>query len=132
MDRYIRLRLASIILRREIEHYRATHQGPLLSRASELFAQLTLGSFAGLQSDFNDRDQPILVGVRPSGTCVGVEGMSDGTRDQLFLALRLASLERYLDASEPLPFIVDDILIRFDDQRAEATLRVLAQLSAKT
>lgn len=58
--------------------------------------------------------------------------MSDGTRDQLFLALRRASLERFLDASEPLPFIVDDILFQFDDHRAEATLRVLAQLSAKT
>jgi uncharacterized protein YhaN len=40
--------------------------------------------------------------------------MSDGTRDQLFLALRIASLEKYLDANEPIPFIVDDILIRFE------------------
>jgi uncharacterized protein YhaN len=63
---------------------------------------------------------------------VGVEGMSDGTRDQLYLALRLATLEQYLANHEPLPFIVDDILIQFDDQRAEAALQVLAELSAKT
>ncbi len=132
IDRYVRLRLASAILRREIERYRTNNQEPLLNRASELFTQLTLGAFAHLQTDFNERDQPVLVGVRPSGQRVGVEGMSDGTRDQLFLALRLASLERYLATSEPLPFIVDDILIRFDDQRAEATLKVLAQLSTQT
>ena len=34
--------------------------------------------------------------------------------------------------AEPLPFIVDDILINFDDERSEATLKVLADLSAKT
>ena len=31
-----------------------------------------------------------------------------------------------------MPFIVDDILIRFDDERAAATLKVIAELSRKT
>jgi uncharacterized protein YhaN len=132
VDRYVRLRLASTLLRREIERYRINHQGPLLSRASELFTQLTLESFARLETDYNDKDQPVLIGVRDDGRQVGVEGMSDGTRDQLYLALRLATLEQYLANHEPLPFVVDDILIQFDDQRAEAALQVLAALSAKT
>jgi uncharacterized protein YhaN len=58
--------------------------------------------------------------------------MSEGARDQLYLALRLATLERYLDHAEPLPFIVDDILVNFDDERSAATLKVLAELSRKT
>jgi uncharacterized protein YhaN len=58
--------------------------------------------------------------------------MSDGTADQLYLALRLASLEQYLSGNEPLPFIVDDILLRFDDDRATATLEALLELSRKT
>jgi uncharacterized protein YhaN len=132
VDRYVRLRLASMMLRREIERYRVSHQGPLLSRASDLFAQLTLGSFAKLATDYNDANTPVLVGIRADGSQVGVEGMSDGTRDQLYLALRLASLERYVATDEPLPFIVDDILIQFDDQRAKAALQVLAELSTKT
>jgi uncharacterized protein YhaN len=82
--------------------------------------------------DYNEKDEPILVGVRPSEEIVGVDGMSDGTRDQLYLSLRLASLEKYLETNEPILFVVDDILIKFDDGRAEATLDVLAQLSAKT
>ena len=45
-----------------------------------------------------------------------MEGMSNGTRDQLYLALRLASLEKYMESSEPMPFIVDDILVDFDDE----------------
>ena len=73
-----------------------------------------------------------MVGLRPSGESVGVEGMSDGTRDQLYLALRLATLEKHLAANEPMPFILDDILINFDDARSKATLEVLAKLSAQT
>ena len=58
--------------------------------------------------------------------------MSEGTRDQLYLALRLATLERYLAHAEPLPFVVDDVLVNFDDDRSRATLEVLAELSGKT
>ena len=131
-QRYVRLRLAAALLRGEIKRYRERNQEPVLQRASELFAKLTVDSFSELASDFNDKDEPVLVGVRPSGEQVRVEGMSDGTCDQLYLALRLASLERYLESNEPMPFIVDDILIRFDDERAKAALETLAKLSKKT
>lgn len=131
-ERFIRLRLASAILRQEIERYRLANQDPLLRRASELFSRLTLGSFSSLQADYDETDRPVLVGVRPSEEKVGVEGMSDGTRDQLYLCLRLASLERYLETNEPLPFIVDDILINLDNERAAAILKVLAELSSRT
>lgn len=134
VDRHVRLRLAGILLRREIERYRTENQAPLLRRAAEIFKTLTLASFTGLQTDFDDRDEPVLVGIRSEGQRVRVEGMSDGSRDQLYLALRLATLEKYLAAphTEPLPFVVDDILINFDDRRTEATLKVLAELSHKT
>jgi uncharacterized protein YhaN len=72
------------------------------------------------------------VGVRGVGEKVKVGGMSEGVRDQLYLALRLATLESYLAKSEPLPFIVDDILINFDDKRTAATLKILAELSKRT
>jgi uncharacterized protein YhaN len=58
--------------------------------------------------------------------------MSDGSHDQLYLALRLASLEAWLGAHEPIPFIVDDILLNFDDRRAAAALSALADLSRRT
>jgi uncharacterized protein YhaN len=132
VDQYVRLKLGWLILQRQIERYREENEGALINRAGDLFASLTLGSFASLAVDYNDRDDPILQGVRPTGKRVGVEGMSDGTVDPLYLALRLATLERYLENHEPMPFIVDDILIKLDDHRAEATLKVLHGLSHKT
>lgn len=131
-ERYARVRLASEILKREVERFRERNQGPLLQRASELFAQLTLGSFSRLQVSYDDKDEPRLLGLRANGPGLGVEGMSDGTRDQLYLALRLASLERFIAHREPLPFVVDDILVHFDDPRSEATLSVLGELSRTT
>jgi len=114
---------------RHHDEFRLRH--PLLRRAGELFSTLTVQSFTGLRTDFDDRDEPVLVGVRQNGRRVRVEAMSEGTRDQLYLALRLATLERYLAHAEPLPFIVD-VLINFDDERSEATLKALAELSKKT
>lgn len=133
VEKYARLKIASFILSRTVEQYREKHQGPLISRASELFSRMTLGAFARLRAEYDERGDPVLVGIRPgSGAQVMVEGMSDGTADQLYLALRLASLEQYLEHNEPLPFVVDDILLRFDDDRSMATLKVLCELSGKT
>lgn len=133
VEHYTQLRLASVVLRRGIDRYRERNQGPVLQRAGELFHSLTLGSFVALEADVDDRNQPLLQGVRPNGDGkVAVDGMSDGSRDQLYLALRLATLERYLEKNPPLPFVVDDILVNFDDARSAATLKALAQLSAKT
>jgi len=131
VERYTRLRLATVILKQEIERYRKESQGPILQRASELFRRLTLESFDSLEIGYDDNDNPLLVGVRPNGMRVGSEGWSDGTADQLYLALRLASLEQHLEAREPLPLILDDILINFDNERSSATLKILADLSAR-
>lgn len=130
-ERYMHLRMAERMLRREIERYRREHQGPLLGRAGELFHRITLSSFTGLRAEYAADDKPVVAGIRPDGSTVGLDAMSDGTRDQLYLALRLASPERHVTSNEPMPFIVDDILIRFDDERSRATLEALAEFAAR-
>ena len=131
--RYAQLKVAGFVLNEAIERYRAANQEPLLARASAIFSTLTLGSFAELRADVDDRGQQVLCGVR-AGTeaLVHVAGMSEGTADQLYLALRLASLERHMEHHTPIPFVLDDILVNFDDARAAATLKVLGELSERT
>ena len=131
-ERYIRVRLSALLLRRYIDEYQRTNQGPVLEAASVIFSGLTLGKFERLRTDFDDRDDAILLGVRDNGRDVPIEGMSDGTRDALYLALRLASLKHYFTTHEPVPFIVDDILINLDDSRATAALKALSDLSELT
>ena len=128
-----KLRMCGALLNAAIEEHRKKNQGPVLGRASQIFSHITLGGFKELRADFNERGEPVLTGVRgSSGEAVPVSGMSDGTCDQLYLALRLASLETWLDRHESIPFIVDDVLLNFDDDRAIASLEVLAALSHRT
>ncbi|MCF8104403.1 MAG: AAA family ATPase [Desulfohalobiaceae bacterium] len=130
-EHFTRLRLAGLVLEEAVERYRAENQDPVLALAGEYFTELTLGSFQGLRTDVDDKGEQIIVGLREAGQRIPVEGMSDGSRDQLFLALRLASLEYRLQKSEPVPFIVDDILINFDEDRTRAALKALARLGEK-
>jgi uncharacterized protein YhaN len=129
--RYATLKLAATAMQRGIERYREKNQGPILARAGALFAGMTGGSFARLRID-DDDGRSVLKGARADGKLVGVDGMSDGSHDQLYLALRLASLESWLQSHEPVPFVVDDILLNFDDLRATAALAALAALSRRT
>ena len=131
-EQYIQIKLAHVLLQKGIEHYRNQNQDPILKRASELFARLTLQSFVGLMADYDEKDQPVLIGVRENGDKVPIEGMSDGTTDQLYLSLRIASIEKYVQENEPIPFIVDDILVHFDDIRSKETLKILLELSRYT
>lgn len=96
-----------------------------------MFSKLTLGSYAGLRDELDSSGKPILLGVRPNDLEVAIAGMSDGSRDQLYLALRIATLEQHLKKGEPMPFVVDDILIGFDDNRTRVCLEVLAELSTR-
>jgi uncharacterized protein YhaN len=131
-ERYVRLRSAIVLLQWAIDRYRREKQAPMLKRAGELFAILTCGSFETLQLEFDEHDNMQLAGIRKGGRQVPVSGMSSGTADQLYLALRVAAVEDYLDRAEPMPFIADDLFINFDDKRAAAGFRVLSELAKKT
>jgi uncharacterized protein YhaN len=131
-ESYALLKLAIAILRREIERFREESHGPLLARASHFFSQLTCQAFTGLTTGFDERGGVILLGRRASGVEITVDEMSEGTRDQLYLALRLTTIEQRLDSSEPLPLIVDDLFVNFDDERAAAGFAILAELALKT
>lgn len=130
-ERFIKVLVAAKMLRWAIERYREKKQGPMLGKASEIFCGLTINSFNRLVVD-HDSEPPKLSGQRSTGQYVSIEGMSDGTRDQLYLALRLAALEMHLEKTPPIPFIADDLFINYDNDRANAGLEALAKLSEQT
>src|SRR3546814_16563519 len=104
----------------------------MLLRASEIFRRLTIGRYAALRID-SDGPNSRLLGLRDDGrTVVDVGAMSEGTTDQLFLALRLAAVEQSIAAGVRLPFLADDLFVNFDDERSEAGFRVLAELERST
>ena len=131
-ERYLRLKTAARLLQWSMERFRQTRQGPMLARASEIFQALTLGSFSRLLVDADSHDSPRLVSIRTDGNKpVEVPGLSEGTRDQLYLALRLAALDQQASQGSRMPLIADDLFINFDDRRTEAGLQVLGEVSRR-
>jgi uncharacterized protein YhaN len=126
---YLTLALSANMLNRVIEEHRATQSVPLMQSAGTLFRSLTCGAFTHIDQEFEpDNDRPQLVGVRDSGKTVCIDGLSEGQRDQLYLALRLAYLDDYARKSEPVPFIGDDIFTTFDEVSTRAGLLALADI----
>ena len=95
---------------------------------------MTCGDYRLLKRYLDDKNQRILVGVRGEvGHEVDVKAnlMSEGTADALFLSLRLAGLEMHVAQHSPVPLIVDDVLVQFDDTRSIEALKLLCELSRK-
>lgn len=127
-EEYLRLEIARAVLRRHMEAFRDAQQDTVIDRAGHLFAQLTLGRFSGLDLDL-DGDSPTVLARSASRGPLRVDQLSEATADQLYLALRLATLERYAQEGRALPFAVDDIFMTFDDRRARAALTVLDEMA---
>ena len=91
------------------------------ARAKELFARLTGGRYERLTlaSDFS-----MEVAATDEDTPHGVLWRSDGTADQLYLALRLAVAE---ELTPDAPLVLDDAFVRFDDTRLAAAMEILKE-----
>ncbi len=127
---YVRNYIAAELLRKAVALYSDKHQDPLLRSAGEYFKELTCGAFSGILIE-QGRNGRGLKAERQNGVRMSIERLSDGTRDQLFLALRLAYIENHCAQNESCPVIFDDVLMAFDDQRAAAALRALRRLSER-
>jgi chromosome segregation protein len=130
-ERYARLHLARSLLQAGIERLRQQRQGPLLGAASAHFARLTAGRYLRLEADETEAGQVVLRALRADRTSCPMDKLSEGTRDQLYLALRIAAVETHAEGAEPLPFIADDLLATFDDRRAAAALELLTGLGER-
>ncbi|KQV27511.1 hypothetical protein ASC97_03775 [Rhizobium sp. Root1203] len=123
---WVVLKLAARMLATSMESYREAQSDPVILRAGALFSALTGGAFLGLVQEYGEDDALHLHAVRASGERVPLSGLSEGTGDQLYLALRLAFLEDYSSRNEPAPLVIDDIFQTFDDDRTRSGLRTLA------
>ena len=88
-------------------------------RAGELLQAMTGGRYDRLRIG---EDLSLWAGAAREDTLRDARWRSDGTVDQLYLALRLAVAEAMLPE---IPLVLDDALVRFDDRRAKAAMDIL-------
>ncbi len=125
-ERYAVLTLARRLLVDEMQRFERENQPELLRDASVFFANMTGGRYEAVRARLTDQ---ALLAVTPDNHEKTPDQLSTGARQQLYLALRLAYIRHYCRTSEPLPLVMDDVLVNFDDRRAEATLRALAEMA---
>jgi uncharacterized protein YhaN len=126
--RHLKLRAGIAAAERALQAYRRAHRSFMMQHASEAFRTISRGAYTGLSSQ-PERDGEVLVALCADGGSKIAPKLSKGTRFQLYLALRVAGYREFAKHREPVPFIADDIMETFDDFRADAALRVLADMA---
>ncbi|ABM29903.1 AAA family ATPase [Nitratidesulfovibrio vulgaris] len=101
-------------------------QPQVIRDASAIFATITDGAWTGIAASLEDNSLHV---TPPHGEAIAPEALSRGTQEQLYLALRLAYIRSHAAHAEPLPVVMDDILVNFDPARAARTARALATLA---
>jgi DNA repair exonuclease SbcCD ATPase subunit len=95
---------------------------PRLNRAmGAVVAELTGRRYGAVRVDESMTLRALAAGERT----VDVFSLSGGTVDQFYLGLRLALLQLVTDGQEPVPLILDDPFMQYDDHRAEGAMRYL-------
>ena len=104
------------------------HQPPVLREASRWLARLTEGRYPSITTAI---DEARLEVHDADGDLWNPERLSRGTREQVFLALRLALIRDLGRHDVSLPVVMDDALVNFDDARARSAARVLVEFIAE-
>lgn len=90
-------------------------------RTQELFQAMTGDRYRKVVMA---EDMQLRTAAEDEDTLRDAQRRSDGTVDQLYLALRLAVAE---ELTPDAPVVLDDALVRFDDTRLQAAMNILAQ-----
>lgn len=151
IDEYVPLKLAYEALNASLKEFEETRAPRILERASRLFRDVTDGAYErifpsdasegkgrkgrgsastpGDESRFNDGSAMGYL-VETRGEKKPLDALSQGTREQLYLAIRLALIEEYAVDREPLPLLADDVLVQYDDRRVEKTIEALCRFAS--
>lgn len=125
---YLRHRLGVVVVDHALQRYRDTHRSAMMQRASDAFGVITRGAYSRLAAQL-EGEREVLVAIAAHGASKLARDLSKGTRFQLYLALRVAGFHEIAGARATVPFIADDILETFDDDRAAETFALLAGMA---
>ena len=122
-DTYAALTIAQETLAQARAELQRRFAPRITKRAQALLAKMTGGRYHSLTMS---EDFSLQAGAGEESTLRDSLWRSDGTMDQLYLALRLAVAE---ELTPEVPLILDDVLVRFDDGRMKAAVEILKEMA---
>ena len=116
------LAMASCLLEDVCSTFERERQPETLREASTFLSQLTDGKYARIWTPLGTNQLKIDDG---DGKSLPLELLSRGTREAVFIALRLSLAAAYARRGVMLPLVLDDVLVNFDRDRAMHAARTL-------
>lgn len=126
VDRWLALRSAGQTVEKMRSRVERTCQPEILKHASDYLERLTCGKYHNIWTPLGQRH---LVVDDEKGESLKVEHLSKGTREQVFLSIRLAVMKDFADRGVELPMVLDDVVVNFDQLRTEAAVRTLLEFA---
>jgi len=126
---YESLVIARSWIQKAYDELQATFGPRLNQTAARILGQITRSRYDSLKID---QSFAIQVAAPEDENFHDWRFFSGGTIDQVYLALRLAIAGILQGGSEPLPLLLDDALVQYDDGRATAALDYLARQCQET
>ena len=127
-ERYLVLAAARVILDRAVERAERERQPELLNRASVYINKFTCGAYTRVYNSARENLLKLASPDFPDGKTPNQ--LSRGTREQLFLALRMALIDSSAAEGEALPVVFDDVFVNFDNDRRKAAQETLEEFAA--
>ncbi len=124
--RWRRSAMVTAVLDKVKQNYETKRQPVALAEASRHLERLTEGRYTRIWTPMG---QSALCIDDANGRALPVEKLSRGTRELVFLALRLALVGSYSRRGANMPIVLDDVFVNFDDQRATAAAAVLYDIA---
>ncbi len=124
-ETYAALELAQATLAAATAELQRRFAPKIATEAQALFGKLTDGRYDRL---IIAQDLSLQAGAREESVMHTVQWRSEGTVDQMYLALRLA-VSKALTPN--IPLVLDDALVRFDDRRHAAAMSILQEEAEK-
>ena len=128
-EQWIVHKLADQLLLRTIERFSRDHEPELMRHVRRHLAKLTGGRYTRVEQ-VSGKDQGLIV-RDVDGVATEPDKLSTGTREQLYLAIRMAFIDHYCAHYEPLPVMMDDCFVNFDDVRARYAVEALLNWDAE-
>jgi uncharacterized protein YhaN len=116
------LGVTSLMLEAIRQIYETERQPETLAEASTYLERLTEGRYRRIWTPLSE---DILRVDTADGQSLSLEVLSQGTREAVFLSLRMALAAAYARRGALLPLVLDDVLVNFDTRRARAAAEVL-------
>ena len=115
-------RIALDLLHSVKNKYEKEKQPEVIGKAKKHFSKITGGKYPDLRVPFGQ--QGVTITDRHEKR-KALHTLSRGTKEQLLLSLRLGFIESYEKEAEPLPVVMDEVLVNFDEKRAQKISEIL-------